>query len=100
MTGVVLVGIIVVLAVVLAVLLRSIDYEGLRAHPVGMVSIGGLAAAAGIGFVLGLGYGILSASRGPDPKWMWVGRGLIDGLVMACAATLYIGFVQRRQRGG
>lgn len=98
LTGVVIGVIIVVLAGLLIVLLRGIDLTELRSHPEGVVSVEGLAIVVGLGFLLGLGYGMLVGSKAGGSTWIWIGRGLIDGLIMACAATFYVGIIHRRQR--
>lgn len=98
LTGVVIGVIIVVLAGLFIVLFRSIDLAELRSHPEGIVSVQGLAIVVGVGFLFGLGYGLLLGSKAGGSPWIWIGRGLIDGLVMACAATFYVGIIHRRQR--
>ncbi|MCJ7797283.1 MAG: hypothetical protein MUQ56_11055, partial [Thermoleophilia bacterium] len=90
--------IIVVLAGLLVVLFRGIDLDELRAHPQGIVSVEGLAIVVGLGFLLGLGYGLLLGRKAGGSPWIWMSRGFIDGLVMACAATFYVGIIHRKQR--
>lgn len=95
----VIIGVIVVaLAALLLLLLRGIDMAELRAYPQGIVSVEGLAIITGLGFVLGLGYGLLIGSKAGSPPLLWIGRGLIDGLVMACATVFYVRILHRRQR--
>lgn len=98
LTGVVIGVIVVALAGLLLALLRGIDIGELRSYPEGIVSVQGLAIVVGLGFLLGLGYGVLLGSKAGGSPWIWIGRGLIDGLVMACAATLYVGIIHRRRR--
>jgi len=90
--------VIVALAGLFVVLLRGIDLAELRSHPQGVVSVEGLAVVVGLGFLIGLGYGLLLGSRAGGSAWIWIGRGLIDGLVMACAGTFYVGVIHRKQR--
>jgi hypothetical protein len=98
LTGILIGVIVVVLAGLFVVLFRGIDLAELRSHPQGIVSLEGLAIAVGVGFLLGLGYGMLVGSKAGGSPWIWIGRGLIDGLVMACAATFYVGIIHRKQR--
>ena len=98
LTFVVLSVFIVALSGLFIVLFRGIDLAELRSHPQGVVSVEGLSIVMGLGFLIGLGYGLLLGSRAGGSPWIWVGRGLIDGLVMACAGTFYVGIIQRRQR--
>ena len=88
-----------VLLVLLVGLLRSIDVDDLRRHPDGAHSPSGLRAIVGLGFVVGLVWGVLIGRRGGTPTWEWLGRGLMDGLIVACAGAFYVGAAQRRRRG-
>lgn len=87
------------LAVVLLALLRSIDVDDLRRHPEGVHSPVGLRVIVGAGFAVGLAWGVLLGLSGGAPTWEWVGRGLMDGLIVACAGAFYMGAAQRRRRG-
>jgi hypothetical protein len=98
LTAIVIGVIIVGLAGLFVVLFRGIDLAELRSCPQVVVSVEVLAIVVGLGFLLGLGYGLLVGSRAGGSPWIWIGRGLIDGLVMACAGTFYVGIVHRRQR--
>lgn len=98
LTAIVIGVIVAVLAGLLIVLFRGIDLAEARSYPQGIVSVEGLALVVGLGFLLGLAYGVLLGSKEGGSPWTWIGRGLIDGLIMACAATLYVGIIQRRQR--
>ena len=98
LTAIVIGVIVVALAALLVVLLRGIDMAELRAYPQGIVSVEGLAMITGLGFVLGSGYGLLIGSKAGGLPLLWIGRSLIDGLVMACATVFYVGIIHRRQR--
>jgi hypothetical protein len=91
--------ILLVLVVLLLGLLRAIDVDDLRRHPDGAHSPSGLRAIVGFGFVVGLVWGVLLGLRGGAPVWEWLGRGLMDGLIVACAGAFYVGAAQRRRRG-
>ena len=94
----VLVVVLLVLVMLLLGLLRTIDLDDLRRHPEGVHSPAGLRVVIGMGFVVGLVWGVLLGLRGGAPTWEWMGRGLIDGLIVACAGAFYVGAAQRRRR--
>lgn len=98
LTAIVIGVIVAALAALLLMLLRGIDMAELRAHPQGIVSVEGLATITGLGFVLGSGYGLLIGSKSGSTSLLWIGRGVIDGMVMACATVFYVGIIHRRQR--
>jgi len=100
MTGFVLVVVVLVLLVLLGGLLRGVDYPALRRRPEGLLSPGGLWAVVGGGFVAGFLYGLLLGLRDDGGAQASLGRGLVDGLVVACAGAFYVAFVQRRRREG
>lgn len=91
--------VLVVLLALLLGLLRAIDVADLRRHPDGLHSPSGLRAIVGAGFVVGLAWGMLIGHQAGTPTWEWVGRGLTDGLIVACAGAFYVGAAQRRRRG-
>jgi hypothetical protein len=98
-------GAAIVLGVVLAFLgvmlwglLFSLDWPALRSSRGGTLSIRGVRAIVGGGFLVGLAYGILVGSGSGAETWRWLGRGVVDGLVVACSGAFYLGFQQRRRR--
>lgn len=97
---VVLALIIAVLAALLTVLLRGIDVRELRDRPSGLLSMGGLWATVGGGFLVGLAYGFVMGLSSGSPTAEWAGRGIIDGLVVSCAGAFYLGYQQRRHGRG
>jgi hypothetical protein len=97
LTAVVLVVVLLLLVVVLLVLLRAIDRDDLRRNPEGVHSPGGLVAVVGGGFLLGLVYGALMGRHTGAVWWAWLGRGALDGLIVAGAGAFYVGLAQRRR---
>lgn len=89
---------IIFLCVILAGLLSGLDRDAIRATPSGSLSTRGLLGIVGGGFVVGLAYGTFIGFESGAATWQWIGRGIIDGLVVACAGAFYLGFQQRRNR--
>ncbi len=96
---IVLLVIIVGLVVLLFALVASLDLQDLRRRPEGLLSLPGLWWVVGGGLLAGFAYGVLIGRRGDAATWVWLGRGMIDGLVVANAGAFYLGFVQRRRKG-
>ncbi len=84
------------LLLILAGMLRGLDWEALSRSEGGLLSRSGVLAAVGGGFLIGLAYGLFVGSQSGTATWMWVSRGVIDGLVVACAGAFYLGYQQRR----
>lgn len=87
----------VFLVIILAGLLRGLDWAELRRDPSGPLSISGVRGIVGGGFLVGLAYGLLVGGRSGAETWRWLTRGLVDGLVVACAGAFYVGFQQRKR---
>jgi hypothetical protein len=87
----------VFLVIILAGLLRGLDWEELRRDPSGPLSISGVRGIVSGGFLVGLAYGLLVGGRSGAETWRWLSRGLVDGLVVACAGAFYVGFQQRKR---
>lgn len=92
-------AIVIALLLLLFGLLSSLDMGSLRREPEGLLSLGGVWLVVGGGFLAGVAYGVLIGRRGGADVAVWLGRGVIDGLVVACAGAFYLGFVQRRRKG-
>ncbi|MCL5942646.1 MAG: hypothetical protein M1325_03890 [Actinobacteria bacterium] len=97
---VVLAVVVLALGVSLFGLVRGLDRDDLRESPRGLLSPAGLRGVVAGGFVVGLAYGLLVGRRSGVEAWNWIARGVVDGLVVACAGAFYLGFQQRRRRGG
>jgi len=89
---------IVFLSVILAGLLSGLDWEAVHSARQGFLSTRGVRGIVGGGFLVGLAYGALVGSGSGAETWRWLGRGVVDGLVVACAGAFYLGFQQRRRR--
>ncbi|MHB8867840.1 MAG: hypothetical protein ACYC6T_11180 [Thermoleophilia bacterium] len=87
----------VFLVVILAGLLRGLDWDDLRSDPSGPLSVAGVRGIVGGGFLVGLAYGLLVGGQSGAETWRWLSRGVVDGLVVACAGAFYIGFQQRKR---
>lgn len=87
----------VFLVVILAGLLRGLDWDALRRDPGGPLSIAGVRGIVGGGFLVGLAYGLLVGGQSGAETWRWLSRGVVDGLVVACAGAFYIGYQQRKR---
>ncbi len=87
----------VFLVVILAGLLRGLDWDELRRDPSGPLSVAGVRGIVGGGFLVGLAYGLLVGSQSGAETWRWLSRGVVDGLVVACAGAFYVGFQQRKR---
>lgn len=90
--------VLLVLIAILAGLLSSLDWGALRSSAGGVLSLRGVGAIVGGGFLVGLAYGVLVGSGSGTETWRWLGRGVVDGLVVACSGAFYLGFQQRRRR--
>lgn len=88
--------VLVLVAGILAGFLQAIDYEDLRNHPRGLVSMSGMAVVVGGGFVLGFAYGAVTASDEGTLTWLF--RGLAVGFMVAAGGAFYLGLQQRRDR--
>jgi hypothetical protein len=88
------------LAALLAVLLRSLDLRRIRDKPHGLLSSAGVWGVVGGGFLVGAAYGFAVGAAGESATWEWAGRGVIDGLIVACAGAFYLGYQQRKQGPG
>jgi hypothetical protein len=86
------------LVVFLIGLLSSLDREAMRSTPRGSLSERGVRAVVGGGFMVGLAYGVLVGIQSGAETWYWLSRGVVDGLVVACAGAFYVGYQQRRRR--
>lgn len=98
--AVVLAVVVLALGAALFGLVRGLDRDDLRESPRGVLSPAGLRGVVAGGFVVGLAYGLLVGHRSGAETWSWIARGVIDGLVVACAGAFYVGFQQRRREGG
>lgn len=87
----------VFLVIILAGLLRGLDWAELRSDPSGPLSISGVRGIVGGGFLVGLAYGLLVGGQSGAETWRWLSRGVVDGLVVACAGAFYVGFQQRKR---
>jgi hypothetical protein len=95
-----LIVVVAVLLILLFGLLSSLDMDELRRKPEGLLSLGGVWLVVGGVFLAGVAYGALIGRKGGADVAVWLSRGVIDGLVVACAGAFYLGFVQRRRKGG
>lgn len=86
------------LVALLFALVASLDLHDLRRRPEGLLSLSGMWLVVGGGLLAGFAYGVLIGQRGGGATWEWLGRGLIDGLVVANAGAFYLGVVQRRRK--
>lgn len=84
------------LTLILLGMLRGLGWDSLSRTKGGLLSKSGARAVVGGGFVVGLAYGLFVGSRSGSETWIWVSRGVIDGLVVACAGAFYLGFQQRK----
>ena len=89
---------IVFLVVVLVGLLSSLDRQAGGAAPGDRPSRRGVRAVVGGGFLVGVTYGVFIGIQSGVETWRWLGRGMVDGLVVACAGAFYLGYQQRRRR--
>ncbi|MBU2601638.1 MAG: hypothetical protein KKA32_05650 [Actinobacteria bacterium] len=84
------------LSLILAGMLRGLDWDALSRTKGGLLSKSGVRAVVGGGFLVGLVYGLFVGSQSGSATWIWVSRGVIDGLVVACAGAFYLGYQQRK----
>lgn len=84
------------LLLILVGMLRGLDWEALSRAEGGLLSKSGLRAVVGGGFLTGLAYGLFVGSQSGSATWIWVSRGIVDGLVVACAGAFYLGYQQRK----
>lgn len=87
----------VFLVVILAGLLRGLEWDELRRDPSAPLSVSGVRGIVGGGFLVGLAYGLLVGGQSGAETWRWLSRGVVDGLVVACAGAFYVGHQQRKR---